>query len=84
MEWQPIDSAPKDGTRVLGYCEANGIRYIAVIWYRGEKFKDSLYQWRIAHDDASVGGFGEGLPNGGATHWQPLPPPPATPKKEEA
>lgn len=79
-EWRTMESAPKDGTQVLAHCIANGVPYIAVIWWRGDKYKtwpDELgYVWRLAHDDGAVGGFADTLPNPGPTHWQPLPAPP--------
>ena len=77
--WMPIETAPKDGTPILGYCEANGHRYTSVIWWRGAKYKDSLYQWRNQLTDSAVGGHAEGLSNRGATDWMPLPPPPHKP-----
>lgn len=31
MEWQDIDTAPKDGTKVLGF--DSGIQEFLVVWY---------------------------------------------------
>lgn len=78
-KWRPISEAPKDGTKVWGYCIANGIPYQACIWWRGDKYtawKDDGYVWRLTENDASTRGFAEGLPNPGPTHWMPLPEPP--------
>jgi hypothetical protein len=72
-DWQPIETAPKDGTKILAHCIANGVSYISVIWWRGERYKDSLYKWRNSLNDSAVGGFADRLPNLGATHWMPLP-----------
>lgn len=70
-EWQPIETAPKDGTRVLlGRAEWVEIgRWLANSRaYRGAP----LGTWM---DDADNGGpEGHDWP----THWMPLPPPPAS------
>lgn len=65
-EWLPIETAPKDGTLVLGYfpgacvlkvyCKSSGI------WH----------QW---HEDYEVSVYPP------PTHWQPLPPPPTEEKQ---
>lgn len=72
-DWRPISTAPKDGTPVLGYCQPRYIdggpmsfTYCAVVWWRGEKFKDSFWQWRLHNNDSAAE----------PTHWQPLPAPP--------
>ena len=64
-EWQPIETAPKDGTAMLVWA---GMRdwldnpVPSVAWY------SRLHGW--------VGHFASGdMPS----HWQPLPAPPATP-----
>jgi hypothetical protein len=75
MKWQPISTAPKDGTLVLG--AVAGAQIPAIIkwvitprsgkWVAGnEDDFDSLDDWSdyvASHD----------FP---ATHWQPLPSPP--------
>lgn len=66
--WQPIETAPKDGTEILGY--ACG--------------KMTTVYWNVDQYDIDLGGYwtlvipgawaedGEWNP----THWQPLPGPP--------
>lgn len=59
--WQPIDTAPKDGTHFLGYRE--GKESYSEAWWRP--------------DVQSFGGNGWHYPdNSGPTHWMPLPPKP--------
>jgi hypothetical protein len=67
-QWQPIETAPKDGEKVLvgrfkRGCPWNG--RIAVDWYRRPG------------DNAGFIGWGRFNPqNWPATHWMPLPSPP--------
>jgi hypothetical protein len=63
MSWQPIDTAPKDGTRILLWTED---RVVIGRWYDNALFG---LGWR--HDD---GNFTE--PDG-MTHWMPVPGKPA-------
>lgn len=58
--WQPISSAPRDGSYVLGFGphETRGSYMDAIHFYRD--------RWTITWMD----GFGE------PTHWRPLPAPP--------
>ncbi len=80
MKWQPIETAPKDGTKILAHCrpryvetdEPMPISYVGVIWWREEKFKESQWKWRHTLNDSVAE----------PTHWMPLPelPPKASAK----
>jgi hypothetical protein len=58
--WQPIETAPKDGTRILGFrsgwAEAIGVAFWRCDWE----------EWRSVPGDYSWN----------LTHWMPLPEPP--------
>ena len=60
-EWQPIETAPKDGTEVLGFVSSDtgADDFFAVICFWEN-------QWRVS----SV------LDATDVTHWMPLPEPP--------
>jgi hypothetical protein len=62
--WQPIETAPKDGTGIL--VNAGGFCY-AVEW------QEEFGWWSV--DDNKLGPFP--LRGAGPTHWMPLPAPPA-------
>lgn len=76
--WLPIASAPRDGTKILAYCQPRHVEtgkpmsfsYINVVWWRGERFKDSEWKWRHSLNDGAAE----------PTHWMPLPLPPEPPK----
>lgn len=61
MEWQPIETAPKDGTEILVHTRYGNFY---VVGY------DDVFSapWRVRND--------EGLTETAPTHWMPLPPPP--------
>jgi hypothetical protein len=61
--WQPISTAPKDGTRILVF--QNGGRGIA--WWQGTGGEPS-HLW--CHHDGDFRAYCN------PTHWMPLPPPP--------
>jgi len=69
MEWQPIETAPRDGT-VIDLWTRRGTFYqdrwkrYADMW-----FAKGLGQWRNGRGDVFIN---EGIP----THWMPLPNPP--------
>jgi hypothetical protein len=65
-DWQPIDTAPKDGTEVLGYSDERDPK-IELIRYLGADFVDGdlICKW-LDRDEAEFP----------ATHWMPLPKPP--------
>lgn len=60
--WQPISTAPKDSTTVIGYCLKLPERWIRVGL---GNYLNGDWSW---HQDVTWRD---------ATHWQPLPPPPA-------
>ena len=62
-EWQPIETAPKDGTVVLIYSPADGVMSSHLHWGNWQGMV-----WRsVGHVD-----FERSKP----THWMPLPAPP--------
>lgn len=64
-EWQPIETAPEDGTKILAYSPRAPGSKIRVTWYRK------------AEDNASYIGWGEfNMDYWPPTHWMPLPTPP--------
>lgn len=69
-QWQPIESAPKDGTAILAcyapHYEKNGFLPIAVRWRAYHPNARGNEEWRD-HSGAKVRAI---------THWQPLPAPP--------
>lgn len=63
-EWQSLENAPRDGTRILICTERNYIRNIRTSYWGRPNFEYARNK-------------GEGWVNGGAaepTHWMPLPP----------
>lgn len=81
MEWKTIDSAPRDGTEILGFWQYTypgdsaktcGQRVIA--WDR---------EWNGWHDDeGETHVYGAENNRGIFTHWTELPPPPVNVKEE--
>ena len=60
MTWQPIDTAPKDGTPILGFMPSyyRGKGGMSVVLYMdGKWFDNTAFETN-------------------PSHWQPLPPPP--------
>ena len=68
-EWQPIETAPKDGTVVL---LAGCRKPVAAAW-----LEDEIDYWHV--DDNKLGPFV--LRGPGPTHWMPLPKPPSARSK---
>jgi len=68
MEWNPISTAPRDGTNILIYYRADGIIYDATF------DADNYSEW--VSSDYEITNFMQS----DITHWMPLPyPPEATP-----
>ena len=67
MSWQPIETAPKDGSDILFWSQRGG--YFAGNWppeCRPGSWEKARGRWTGSSDrKAEI-----------ATHWQPLPPPP--------
>ena len=61
MEWQPIETAPKDGTWVLVCQGQNNI-------IRSAKWSIDYDHWEVSSGAMSY--------IAGVTHWMPLPEPP--------
>lgn len=87
-QWQPIETAPKDGTEVLLFAPGR-LTYGAWVEPSPEpniKYRDGFApepEWEDFEPYWSSwdGGFTTEHP---PTHWMPLPPPPTTPDQTEA
>ena len=68
MEWQPIETAPKDGTPILTY--SCGCSYqneaMLVVWWSDEKSERSGYGWEAYEVSHMIA----------PDYWMPLPNPP--------
>lgn len=71
MTWQPIETAPKDGTLIL-LARPQGVwvgKWVPVFvsgYVPDNKWRSHL----LNHDHLGAGGYGK------PTHWMPLPEPP--------
>lgn len=63
-DWQPIETAPKDGELLAWVRTAAGGRVATIEWCGG--------QWVESYDLAGW------MPKYGPTHWMPLPEPPVS------
>ena len=64
-EWLPIDTAPKDGDKVLLFSTVSDAEYIDIAYWDGRN-------WIVVGSGTKADGIG-----GKSTHWMPLPQPPA-------
>ena len=69
-EWQPIETAPKDGTRILAFfaLEENDEYYAQIVIIRWSYYK----RWESADYGGEIDYEFDSQP----THWMPLPNPP--------
>jgi hypothetical protein len=72
MEWQPIETAPKDGTTVLGYFGGRS-GYVS----RQDIVPICWSGWGGGVWDNATSGHHMG---DDPSHWMPLPPPPKSPE----
>lgn len=84
-DWQPIETAPKDGTRLMLWTttriDPDDIQYIETICDRDHLDMIQLGFW----NEYAFGGAPawEVRLIGKPTHWMPLPPPPSHTQKGE-
>ena len=72
--WQPIETAPRDGTRVLVFDPMHGQRVAQLM----ASLEDRDEQWIYARTTGREAIAFLCRP----THWRPLPPPPSDPNAE--
>lgn len=88
-DWQPIDTAPRDGSDVLVLRDCAGVAIVHIAWYRsredwessGKYFGgwDSLEDWEGWWSYTRNSATQEKLEGADApTHWMPLPEAPST------
>ena len=79
MEWKPIETAPRDGTRIIvysTYSTESGVGggmdgpWVGEVFWQDGWYNEDKSGWMIANCDEEYGCFVV------ATHWMPLPPPP--------
>ena len=82
MEWQPIETAPKDGTLIILWNSTKGLNRAYFGSWRVDSSEEHLEDSSLAnwfddsYDDFSLGYSSLPL---NPTHWMPLPPPPSKP-----
>lgn len=76
MAWRPIETAPKDGTKVLLYINSRfeGRRIVIAAWVHDPSLSIG-YGWSSGED---LGWECETYLERDLTHWQPLPEPPTS------
>lgn len=87
-QWQPIETAPKDGTLFLGWVAAE--RWSGLDGECSSHAHDTsqvdFCWWRPSHGDSESGYFDNGAGQLGdsqaVTHWMPLPAAPSAPSAE--
>jgi hypothetical protein len=84
-EWQPIDTAPRDGTTVIVGWDSATVWIVRAAWWRSkEDIEQMAMGGCLDADDADIGWWSyihsvtqEMLDDYRApTHWLPMPPPP--------
>ena len=70
-EWQPIETAPKDGSSII-VCDSKIGFVCEACWWDSWYSNKNNTGWMIANCDEEYGHYID------ATHWMPLPAPPKT------
>ncbi len=72
-DWQPIETAPKDGRLMLLWDASNPDGYVVARWARDDRRPGPFgpFVWLSGHVR-----YGERLAEQIPTHWMPLPAPP--------
>lgn len=70
-DWQPIDTAPKDGSWVLLWLPSPRSYLVKARWLDSEEYVDDIW-----HEWQQQGGDRVRCILPGPTHWMPLPKPP--------
>ena len=71
-EWQPIETAPKDGTHIIGLFDGWSDECVRVTWYNKKSYSKLFGKITIKR----LKGWQNGLNKVKPTHWMPLPKPP--------
>lgn len=81
-DWRDIDSAPKDGTEIIGvFSKDYGFQETPTIYgpwtmsFDGSKWVSSWDGWRVIQSQGDIWTDYRD-PDIDPTHWMPLPPPP--------
>lgn len=76
-KWKPIETAPKDGTRILLWFPNDAVA-VSGLWYKYPEeregphvFSESFFDWSVDNDLIIMDDL-----NKYPTHWMPLPEPP--------
>ena len=79
MKWQPIETAPRDGSKIIGWDPEGDSGMAIIFWWehryeRYDEVEGGLF--RRVHE--VLPGYWEGGPHSPwrPTHWMPLPEPP--------
>lgn len=72
-DWQPIETAPKDGTRILLLGKEYGEPKVSIGAYQDNK----VWSDESSTTDDGYGWYGHDNWSPTPTHWMPLPEPPA-------
>ena len=79
MDWQPIATAPKDGTRILATVSNAHEPGVDIVFWSGDR-------WLVGDPDSWWDRKDHGITewHDSLTHWMPLPEPPASLKGEKS